>query len=98
MLTSKQRAYLIGLAADLTPVVQIGRAGVTPEVQTSLEETFNTRELVKLNVQKNAPEEPASCAEMLAGRTHSEVVKVIGRKIVLYKKDKDHPKLELPKA
>ncbi len=35
-------------------------------------------------------------ADKLSKRSHSEVVKVIGRKIILYKKDKDHPKIVLP--
>ena len=34
---------------------------------------------------------------MVAERTHSEVVQVIGKKIVLYKESKDHKKIELPK-
>ncbi len=79
MFTSRQRSYLMSLAAELDPVVQVGKEG-----------------LLKVNVQKNCPEEPAMIADKLSKRSHSEVVKVIGRKIILYKKDKDHPKIVLP--
>ena len=49
-LTSKQRAYLKGLASTLNPVFQIGKASLTPEVTQAVEEGFHTRELVKITV------------------------------------------------
>ena len=50
MLNSRQRSYLIGLSNSLTPVVMIGKSGVTPELVTSAEEAFHTRELLKGSV------------------------------------------------
>ena len=96
-MTTKERAYLKGLAANLEPVFQIGKAGLTPEVTEAVRETFNTRELVKLGVLKNCMEDPRQIAGFIADRTGSSVVQVIGRKIVLYKESKDHKKIELPK-
>jgi len=95
-LTSKQRAYLKGLASTLDPVFQIGKASLTPEVTTAVEEAFNNRELIKIAVLKNCLDDPRAIAEALAERTHSTVVHVIGKKIVLYKKDKKNPKIMLP--
>lgn len=95
-MTSKQRAYLKGLAMKLEPVFQIGKSGLTPEVTEAVRETFHTRELVKLAVLKNCMEDPRAIAEMVAGRTGSQVVQVIGKKIVLYKENKDHKKINLP--
>ena len=95
-LTSKQRAYLKGLASTLTPVFQIGKASLTPEVTKAVEEGFHTRELVKITVLKNCLEDPREIASALAERTHATVVQVIGKKVVLYKKDKDNPKIILP--
>ena len=89
---TKERAYLKGLAANLEPVFQIGKAGLTPEVTEAVRETFNTRELVKLAVLKNCMEDPRQIAGFIADRTGSSVVQVIGRKIVLYKESKDHKK------
>ena len=95
-LTSKQRAYLKGLASTLDPVFQIGKASLTPEVTTAVDEAFNNRELIKIAVLKNCLDDPRAIAEALAERTHSTVVHVIGKKIVLYKKDKKNPKIMLP--
>lgn len=91
-MTSKERAYLKGLAMNLTPVFQIGKAGLTPEVTEAVRETFHTRELVKIGVLKNCMDDPREMAEMIAERTGSQVVQVIGKKLVLYKENKDHKK------
>lgn len=96
-MTSKQRAYLKGLAMNLEPIFQVGKSSLTPEFTESVSECFNRRELVKISVLKNCMDDPGEIAEMLAERTHSEVVQVIGKKIVLYKESKDHKKIELPK-
>lgn len=95
-LTSKQRAYLKGLASNLEPIFQIGKASLTPEVTNAVEEAFHTRELLKVAVLKNCIDDPRAIAEALADRTHSTVVHVIGKKIVLYKKDTKNPKIVLP--
>jgi len=95
-LTSKQRAYLRGLSSTLEPVFQVGKAGLTPEVTGAVEEAFNTRELLKLAVLKNCMDDPGEIASVLAERTHSTVVHVIGKKIVLYRQDRDNPKIALP--
>lgn len=96
MLTSKQRAYLTGLANHLSPVVSIGKNGVTPETVQATEEAFNTQELIKGAVQKACLTEPAQSAQMLAERTRSELVQVIGRKFILYRRSKEKPVIELP--
>lgn len=96
-MTSKQRAYLKGLAMNIEPVLQIGKSCLTPEVTGAVAEAFNTRELVKIAVLKNCMEDPKEIASMLAERTSSQVVQVIGKKIVLYKESKNNKKIELPK-
>ena len=95
-MTSKQRAYLKGLAMNLESVFQIGKGGLSPEVTGAVDELFNTRELVKISVLKNCLEDPRQMADVLEGRTQSQVVQVIGKKIVLYKEGKDRKKIELP--
>lgn len=97
-MTSKQRAYLKGLAMELDPIFQIGKGSVTPENVNAIQEAFNTRELIKISVLKNCFDDPREIAETIAERTHSQVVQVIGKKIVLYKPDKDKPKIILPRA
>ena len=96
-MTSKQRAYLKGLAMNLEPIFQIGKSSLTPEVTEAIGEAFNTKELIKITVLKNCMDDPRQLAEMLAERTGAQVVQVIGKKIVLYKENKDHKKIELPR-
>ncbi len=95
-MTSKQRAYLRGLANAAQPVLHIGKQGVTPETVKALDEVLKARELVKISVLQSCEEETAEVAATLAGRTRSEVVQVIGKKLVLYRKPKDKPKITLP--
>ena len=95
-MTSKQRAYLKSLASNLDPIFQVGKSSLTPELTEAIGEAFNTRELIKLAVLKNCMEDPKEIAAALGDRTHSQVVQVIGKKIVLYKPDKKNPKIILP--
>ncbi len=98
-MTSKQRAYLRSLAMNISPVIQIGKNGLTPELTESVNEAFNTKELIKLAVLQNCVDDPRQMAEMLAERTQSVVVQIIGKKIILYKEGKDDDKkIVLPKA
>ena len=97
-LTSKQRAYLKSLANSLDPIFQVGKSSLTPEFTESVGDAFNTRELLKIAVLKNCADDPHEIAQAVAERTHSQVVQVIGKKIILYKPDKKNPKSVLPKA
>lgn len=95
-MTSKQRAYLKSLANTIDPVFQIGKSGLSPEVSEAVSEAFHNRELIKISVLKNCLEDPREIAEAIAGRTKSQVVQVIGKKIVLYKENKDNKVINLP--
>lgn len=99
MLTSKQRAYLKSLAMNENAIIQLGKASLTAENTKNVEEALAARELVKVGVLKNCADDPGQIAEILSERTHSEIVQVIGKKIVLYRpgKGKDK-KIELPKS
>ncbi len=97
-MTSKQRAYLKGLAMKLEPVVQIGKATVTPELTKSVDEALEARELIKISVLKNCFADIHDIAATLAERTRSQVVQVIGKKIVLYRESESKKRIELPKA
>ena len=95
-MTSKQRAYLKSLASKLDPVFQVGKSSLTPELTEAIGEFFNNHELIKVAVLKNCLDDPREIAETVAERTHSQVVQVIGKKFVLYKPDKEKPKIQLP--
>ena len=81
----------------MDPVYQIGKSALTPEITKGVAEVLEARELIKINVLKNCLEDVNTVANTLAERTKSEVVQVIGRKIVLYKESKNKKKIVLPK-
>ena len=90
-MTSKQRAYLKGLAMTMDPILQLGKGGLTPENTAAVDEALAARELIKISVLQN-------CLEVLAERTRSQIVQVIGKKIVLYREGKNEKKkIELPR-
>lgn len=94
-MTSRQRAYLRSLASNIQPIYQVGKSIVTPELTAGIDEALEARELIKINVLKNCMDTPMNVANIIAERTHSEVVQVIGKKIVLYRPSKTNPKIEL---
>ena len=94
-MTSKQRSYLKGLAMTMDPIFQIGKSSVTPELTAAIAEALEARELIKITVLKSCLDDGRSIAEVLAERTRSEVVQVIGKKIVLYKPAKDEAKRKI---
>lgn len=84
-MTPKQRAYLKSLAMVMDPIFQIGKSTLTPEITEAISDALEARELIKINVLKNCMADVNELAQTLAERTRSEVVQVIGRKIVLYR-------------
>lgn len=96
-LTSKQRAYLGSQASTMEPIFQIGKSSLTPELIAALDEAIEKRELIKISVLKNCADDPKEIAYVIAERTRSEVVKVIGKKIILFRQAKKNSKYELPR-
>ena len=97
-MTTKQRAYLKSLAMTMDPIFQVGKNSMTPEFTQAIAEALEARELIKISVLKNCADDPKELAQLLAERTRSQVVQVIGKKIVLYKEGNDkNKKIELPK-
>lgn len=95
-LTGKQKSFLRSLGMELASVVNIGKEGVTPEVVLSARDVITKRELIKARVLRNCLVEPQEALLILAERTDSELVQVIGRNGLLYKKNFDKTKIELP--
>ena len=79
-LTSKQRAYLKGLAMNIDPIFQIGKSSISPELTNSISDALEARELIKISVLKNCLDDPRELATVLSERTKSTVVQIIGKK------------------
>ena len=99
-MTSKQRAYLKGLAMNLEAILSFGKESMTPGFIEAVKEALEANELIKIGVLKNCADDPRALAEAVSLETQSEVVQVIGKKIVLFKvsSHEKHLKIVLPKA
>ena len=95
-LTPRQRAQLRSLAHPLKPVFHIGKDGITETSLRSLQEAFNSRELLKVKVQSAAPVTAAEAGAQLASRLPDvHHVQTIGRTVVLYRRHPEKPEIEL---
>ena len=65
---------------------------MNPGLTQAISEALDARELIKISVLQNCADDPRELAEMVAERTHAQIVQVIGKKIVLYKEGKDNKK------
>ncbi len=97
MLTSKQRAKLKGMANTIDTILQVGKDGIGEQLIIQVRDALTARELIKISVHETAPCTPQEAAEELAQAIKCEVVQVIGRKIVFYKRNGKKPKIELGK-
>ena len=98
-MTTKQRAYLKSFAMTMEPIFQVGKSSMTPGLTQAISEALEARELIKISVLKNCADDPRELAEIISERTRSEIVQVIGKKIVLYREGKDDKKkIILPQA
>ncbi|MBR3971185.1 MAG: YhbY family RNA-binding protein [Ruminococcus sp.] len=99
MLTSKQRAYLRGIAAEYETIFQIGKGGVTEVMCREIGEALRKRELIKLKVLENSGWTAREAADAVAEQIGADVVQVIGNKFVLFKRNPKEPVIEnIPKA
>lgn len=94
-LTSKQIRKLRSLGMTEEAIVMIGKEGVTPTVVASAREAIKKRELIKVRVLQNAPDEPENAITMLAERADANLVQVIGRNGLLFRRNFDKPRIEL---
>lgn len=86
MFTSKQRSNLRSIAQNLIPIGQVGKGGISENMVKSFSEALEARELIKISVLNNTDENPKDIAVEIAQQLNAEVVEVIGKKIVLYRK------------
>lgn len=97
LFSSKQRSFLRAEAHGLKPVVQIGKEGITENVIASINDAFNTREVLKIKVLETAPETASeSVKSILAGMDDTYLVQVMGRIITLFRQSERNPKIVLP--
>lgn len=89
--------HLRALGHDLSPVVMVGKDGITDGLVTATSAALLTHELIKVKVQGEAPLDRKEAAAELAERTESALVQVLGRTFLLYKRHPRKPRIVLPK-
>lgn len=95
-MTSKQRAYLRGLANNIDAIFQVGKGGISDVLLEQLNNAIEARELIKITVLETAPASAKELAEEIANGTNSVVVQTVGNKITLFRQRKKNSKIELP--
>lgn len=95
-MTSKQRAYLRGLANTMNPIFQIGKNGLTDVLIQQLDDALEARELIKITVLETAPENVKDLGNEISERTDSIFVQAVGNKITLFRQKKKNSKISLP--
>ncbi len=95
-MTSKQRAYLRGLANNIDAIFQIGKNGLNDNLVKQLNDALEARELIKITVLENSPDTVKEAAEEIAENINAEVIQVMGNKITLFRQKKKDSKIQLP--
>jgi len=88
MITSKQRAYLRGLANPLESIFQVGKGGINEHFVTQIDETLTVRELIKIKVLETSPIKAREVCDELCKILSAEPVQIIGSKLVIYRQNK----------
>ena len=96
-MTSKQRAYLRGIANSIDPIFQIGKSGLSDNLIKQLDDALEARELIKITVLETAPEVAKTLAIEIAEKTNSTVIQTIGNKITLFRQKEKNSRYDLPK-
>ena len=96
-MTSKQPAYLRGLANKIDAIFQVGKNGISDNLIMQVNDALEARELIKLNVLETSPEDIQEIANTLSKATNSVLVQTVGNKITLYRARKKNSKIQLPK-
>ncbi len=97
MLTSKQRAYLKGLAANENAIIQVGKGGINDNLVKTVNDALEARELIKITVLETVGEAPREICDKLCELTGADGVLVVGRKVVLYRESENNKQIILPK-
>ena len=97
-MTSKQRAYLRGLANTMEPILHAGKGGISDAMIKQADDALTARELIKGKVLETAPTTAREVAEEIAAKVNAEVVQVIGRTFVLFRQKEKDSQIKLPRA
>lgn len=96
MITSKQRSYLRSLANTMSPIFQVGKGGIEENFLKQVDDALEAREIIKISILPNSDYGAREASDIICEALGCEGVQSIGNKIVLYRKSKKNPKIEIP--
>lgn len=96
MLTGKQRRFLRAMGNKIEPIFQVGKTGINDNMIKLIDDALEARELIKVRVLQNCLEETKEVATEIADRTNADLVQVIGRNLILFRRSTKKPKIDLP--
>ena len=94
-MTSKERAYLRSMANTMDAILHIGKDGINDNLAKQCWDALEARELIKVNVQRNAPYTAREACEALCERVHAEPVQCIGNRFSIYRQARENSKIRL---
>lgn len=96
ILTGKQKRYLRSLAVNEKAIFQIGKDGLSINLFNSINEALKARELIKISILKTCEDDPKDIANIICEKTDSQLVQIIGKTIVIYRRNLKEAKILLP--
>jgi RNA-binding protein len=94
MPSTKLRKALRAAGHHLSPVVQVGKVGVTEPVIAQLDAQLATHELVKVRIGTESPEDRFEAAERLGAAAGAQVAQILGRTVLVYRRHPEKPRFE----
>jgi RNA-binding protein len=94
MPSSPLRRALRAAGHHLSPVVHVGKEGVTPAVVQQLSEAMQTHELVKVRVGTESPEDRFETAERLGKEAGAQIAQILGGTVLAYRRHPERPRFE----
>lgn len=95
MIDSKQKQKLKGLANTLKIKYQVGKNEISSTLLDMFDKALTAHELIKIDVMKNVTTEIMQIALDISSRENADIVQIVGRTIVLYRKNEKNPKIKL---
>tara|TARA_Y100001970_G_C14247253_1_gene869164 strand:- start:633 stop:914 length:282 start_codon:yes stop_codon:yes gene_type:complete len=91
-MTRKQRRQLRAIGHTLKPLINLGKKGLSKQVENEIRAQLIDHELIKLKILDTCPLSKKECAKKLSSDTEIEIVQVIGKTLLLYYSHPDESK------
>lgn len=95
-LRGKHKRFLRAMGVNMDPILTIGKDGISENTIVQADTALQAREIIKGRVLQTAPEDPSIVAEEIAERTGAHLVQVVGRNFLLFRRNHEEPKIDLP--